>query len=133
MRFLLAWLVYYWGGVHRYFAISNNMTGEFKRAAVCFTKALEIKPDFRDARYALAGILGREMGQHEAAISHLNIILSKNPRDGDALLTRAQSRQDLGHIEGALADLEAYLALPGQSHHDLAARMAGFLQTAIDQ
>lgn len=133
MRFYLAWLAYYWGGVHRYFAISNGEMVEFERAAVWFERALGIEPDFRDARYALAAALGRELGRTEEAIIHLNKILHRDPRDGDALLMRAQCRQELGHHEGALADWEAYLALPDQPHHDIAARMVAHLRAADDK
>lgn len=130
MRFWLAYLAYYWGGVHRYFAISNGVMAEFGRAAVWFERALKIEPDFLDARYALAAVLGRELGRPQEGIVHLNKILASDPRDGDALLMRAQCRQELGHQEGALGDWEAYLALPDQPHHDIAKRMVALLREA---
>lgn len=133
MRFWLAWLIYYWGGVHRYFGITNGVRREFERAAACFARALEIEPDFRDARLALAKIRGRELGQLEKAIADLNVLIDKTPQDGDALLTRAHFFQELGRYEAALADLEIYLRLPEQPHQDLAARSVVYLKEMLEQ
>ncbi len=131
MKFWIAWLIYYWGGVHRYFGLTNGVVQEFERAAACFSRALRLVPDFRDARLALAKVRGRELGQHEKAIADLNILLGRHPQDADALFTRAQFYQDLGRYEAALTDLQAYLRLPDQPHTDLAARSAAYLRAIV--
>lgn len=131
MKFWLAWLIYYWGGVHRYFGITNGVRREFERAAACFNRALKLEPNFRDARLALARVRGRELGEIDRAIADLNILLGKRPNDGDALFTRAQFLQERGDFEAALVDLESYLRLPSQPHHDLAARSASYIKALL--
>ena len=131
MRFWFAWLIYYWGGIHRYFGITNGVREEFERAAACFSRALRLEPDFRDARLALARVRGRELGELERAIVDLNILLGKKQHDGEALITRAQFFQELGRYEAALDDLEAYLRLPDQPHHDLAARSVAYIRALL--
>lgn len=131
MRFWLAWLIYYWGGIHRYFGITNGVRREFERAVSCYERALSLEPDFRDARLALAKIRGRELGEVEKGVADLNVLIGKKTNDGDALLARAQFFQELGRYEAALKDLEAYLRLPNQPHQDLAARSVSYIKALL--
>jgi len=112
IRFFRAWLVYTWGGLHRYFGNKNSLRREHEAAVHYFTRAYEIDPSFSRARLARGILLWRELGRLDEAMADFDALLSEDPNDAGALLNRAMVAQDSGNYAEALADLEAYLQLP---------------------
>ncbi len=113
-RLIYAYLVYTWGGLHRYFGNLNSMRREQETAVRCFTRAYEIDPSFRRARLERGVLLWRELGDIPAALADFDALLADDPDYAPALLNRAMTRQDCGRFTDALADLERYLQLPAQ-------------------
>jgi tetratricopeptide (TPR) repeat protein len=112
IRFLRAWLVYTWGGLHRYFGNKNNMRAEHEAAVRYFSRAFEIDPTFRRARMERGVLLWRELGRLDEALADFDALLSHDPGYGSALLNRAMVYQNQNRFRAALTDLEAYLRLP---------------------
>ncbi len=122
-RVIWAWLVYTWGGLHRYFGNMNNIRHEHERAVHYFTRAYEIDPTFYQARLARAVILWRELRRYDEALVDLNALLAEQPDYAPALLNRAMVAQENGRFPDARADLETYLQLPDIEYADEAQRM----------
>lgn len=131
-RFILAWLVYTWGGLHRYFGIKNNIRAEHEAAVRYFTRAYQIDPTFYQARLARAVLLWRELGRLNEALGDLNALIAADPTYGPALFNRAIVAQASGRYKAALADLEAYLALPDADYAGEAGRMAALLREILN-
>lgn len=112
MRFLWAWLVYTWGGLHRYFGNQSSIRSEHEAAVRCFTKAYQIDPSFRRVLLERGVLLWRELDQPEAAMADFNTLLEDDPGFAPALMNRAMVAQNAGRYREALADFEAYLNLP---------------------
>ena len=112
LRFFWAYLVYTWGGLHRYFGNVNAMRSEHERAVHYFAKAYEIDPTWRRVRYERAVLLGRELGQYEEALTEFTALLEEDEAFGLALFNRAMVYQDLARYEEAETDLTHYLTLP---------------------
>jgi tetratricopeptide (TPR) repeat protein len=132
-RPLYAWLLYTWGGLHRYFGNANSMPSEHKRAIHYFSRAYEVNPAFYQARLARAVLYFRELGRSEEALADLNALLEDDPTYDEALLNRAMLAQENGRYQDALDDLNAYLALPATSFTNEARRMAELLQSLVDE
>jgi len=133
LRFIHAWLIYTWGGLHRYFGNKNNMRSEHERAVHYFSRAYEIDPTFRQARLARAVLYFRELGRPHEALDDLNALLATDPADGEALLNRAMVAQENGRYSEALADLHTYLTLPDPTYAAEARRMADLIATLLDE
>ncbi len=112
-RIIWAYLVYTWGGLHRYFGNSNHARSEHETAVYYFACACSINPDFRQARLARGVLLSRELEQYDEALAEFNWLLAKNDDDGEVKLNRAMLYQQIGNFEAALADFEAYTAQGG--------------------
>ncbi|MCB8977175.1 MAG: tetratricopeptide repeat protein [Ardenticatenaceae bacterium] len=110
MRFLWAWLLYTWGGLHRYFGIQNSIAGEFERAVHYFGRAYQVDPTFRAARLHRGILLGRELGRIDEAIADFDALLAEDPTYSLALFNRAMMWMENGRYPQALADMETYLA-----------------------
>lgn len=110
MRFMWAWLLYTWGGLHRYFGIQNSMAREFERAVHYFGRAYNVDPTFRAARLHRGILLGRELGRIDEAIADFDALLAEDPTYSLALFNRAMMWMENGRYPQALADMEAYLA-----------------------
>lgn len=123
MRIIWAWLIYTWGGLHRYFGNMNNIRHEHERAVHYFTRAFEVDPSFYQARLARAVILWRELGRHDEALADLNALLVEQPNLAPALLNRALVMQENGRFHNARTDLETYLQLPDAAYQAEAQRM----------
>jgi lipoprotein NlpI len=109
MRFVWAWLLYTWGGLHRYFGIQNNMAREHERAVHYFSRAYEVDPTFRAARLHRGILLGRELGRIDEAIADFDALLEEDPTYSLALFNRGIMWMENGRYPQALADMEAYL------------------------
>ena len=106
------YLLYTWGGLHRYFGNQNNLAKEHRRAVHYFARAYEANPKMQRALLARAILLGRELGDEAGALADLALLLEQDPTYGPALFNRALVYQQMGKYQAALADLEAYLRLP---------------------
>ena len=62
-------------------------------------------------------------------------LLAEDPGYGPALLNRAMAAQEMAQYSPALADLEAYLALPAENdqYRQLAERTAQLLREIVDE
>lgn len=133
-RTIKAYLLYTWGGLHRYFGNQNNLLKEHRRAAHYFTRAYETDPAMQQALLARAVLLGREMDQPEAAIADFETLLAEDPTYGPALFNRALVYQQLGKYSLALADVDAYLRLPQRdSYRQTALAMRRLLESVVEE
>lgn len=128
-RVIKAYLLYTWGGLHRYFGNQNNLPAEHERAIHYFTRAYEANPAMQEARLARAVILWREMERMDEALADFDALLADDPQCAPALLNRALLLQQTGRYVHALEDLERYLALPlDDEYRDLALRIEPLLR-----
>jgi tetratricopeptide (TPR) repeat protein len=131
MRFLWAWLLYTWGGLHRYFGNKNSMQSEHAAAVRYFSRACKIDPSFRRVRLERGVLLWRELGRPQEALADFDALLDEDPGYGPALLNRAMVSQNLGDYQAALIDLEAFLDLPAsdtENYRSGAERTAALLR-----
>lgn len=129
MRFIRAYLVYTWGGLHRLFGNMNNLRREHETAVRYFSRAYEIDPSFRRVRLERGTLLWRELGRSEEALADFNALLAEDPAYGPALFSRALVAQEHGRYQDALDDLDTYLALPEpEPYWEEAARTASLLR-----
>lgn len=128
IKTVYSWLLYTWGGLHRYFGNTNNIRHEHERAVHYFTRAYQVDPSFYQARLARAVIFWRELRRYEEALADLNGLLAERSDYAPALFNRAMVFQENGRFQDAAADLEAYLQLPDLEYADEAARMLTILR-----
>lgn len=129
-----AYLLYTWGGLHRYFGNQNNVSREYRRAVHYFTRAYETNPSMRQARLARAILLWREMERIEEALSDLDALLEEDATYAPALLNRAMAYQQRGNYRRALRDLESYLKLPPDAAYwNTAVRMERMVRELIEE
>ena len=133
-RAIRAYLLYTWGGLHRYFGNLNSISREHERAVHYFTRAHQVNPAMHEAVFARAVILWREMDRLEDALADFNMLLQHNPQHGPALLNRALIYQQTGAYRAALDDLQRYLTLPPDpEYRDLAERLEPLLKELAKQ
>lgn len=135
LRFFWAWLVYTWGGLHRYFGNKSNLRSEHEAAVRYFTRAYNIDPSFRRVRLERGILLWRELARPAEALADFDALLAEDAGYGLALLNRAMVAQNQGRYGAALADLEAFLALPesdADAYRAEAARTAALLREMVD-
>lgn len=133
-RIIRSYLLYTWGGLHRYFGNHNNLPGEHERAVHYFTRAYEVNPNMQEALLARAIILWREMERIDEALNDLDSLITADPNYGAALLNRALVYQQTGNYEQALSDLQQYLSVPREDEYrDLAERMEPLLRDLVDE
>lgn len=131
-RVIRAYLLYTWGGLHRYFGNLNSIPHEHQRAVHYFTRAYELNPAMHQARFARAVILWREMERLDDALDDFNALLEQDPTYGPALLNRALIHQQTGAYARALADIQKYLSLPPDpEYRDLAERLEPLLRELL--
>jgi tetratricopeptide (TPR) repeat protein len=132
LRFLWAYLVYTWGGLHRLFGNRNSMRSEHEAAVRYFTKASEIDPTFHRVRLERGILLFRELGRFDEALSDFNFLLAEESDYSNlALLNRAIIHQQNARFDDALSDLNAFLELPADDYYNEAIRMRDVLQTML--
>jgi len=131
--FIRAWLIYTWGGLHRYFGNQNNMRSEHEAAVRYFTRAYRIDPTFRRARLERGILLYRELQRLDEALVDFDALLADDPTYGPALFNRAMLAQEAGRYQSALDDIEAYLQLPAEEYRAEATRIATFLRQLLEE
>ncbi len=133
LKFIWSWMLYTWGGLHRYFGNKNSLSREHDLAAHYFARAYGVDPTFREARLQRAVLLGRELGRTDEALAEFDALLADDGAYKSALLNRGLLLQDNGRFQAALADIEAYLQLPEpDSFQEEAVRIADLLREIID-
>lgn len=131
-RFIKSWLLYTWGGLHRYFGNQNVMRSEHERAVHYFTRAYETDPRFRLARLSRAILLGRELGRVREALADLDALLNEDPAFAPAVLNRGLMLPEVGRYREALQDLETYLShSQWKEHRQEAERIVIALRTIV--
>lgn len=109
LRFIWAYLVFTWGGLHRYFGNHNHIRSEYEVAVDYFSRAYNIDKRLRQSRLARAVLLGRELNRPAEALKDFDALLREDETSAPALFNRAMLYQQLGRYPLALADLESYL------------------------
>ncbi len=130
-RLIWSYLIYTWGGLHRYFGIQNGMKNEFERAVHYFSRAYEIDSSFKRARRERGILLWRELRRFDEALQDFNALLQEDPADAEALFNRAMTHQEIGRSQAALDDFAAYLLLPAAQNRDEARRMMALIQSLL--
>ena len=134
LRFIWAYLVYTWGGLHRLFGNKNNLRHEHEAAVRYFSRAYEIDPTFRRARLERGTLLWRELSRSQEALADFDALIEEDAGYGPALFLRALVAQEHGRYQDALDDLDAYLALPEpESYWDEARRVATLLRELLQE
>ena len=132
LRFLWAYLVYTWGGLHRLFGNRSSIRSEHEAAVRYFTKAYEIDPTFQRVRLERGILLFRELGRYDEALADFNFLLEAESDYSDlALLNRALLHQQNAQFEAALTDFNAFLERPHNDYYAEAVRMRDMLQTLL--
>jgi tetratricopeptide (TPR) repeat protein len=80
-----------------------HLKGDYQRAVVDFTKALDITPDYADA-HNNRGLALYQMGEYDRAMSDYNKAIEINPRLAEAYYNRAASWLNKGQYDQAVAD-----------------------------
>ncbi len=104
----------------RFFLKGNEKLKEddTKSALTFYTEALEIDPDFRDARYNRA-MVNLQLNNTDAAIRDLTEVIAKNQEDIEAIFQRGLAYLDNGENYKSLADGQRLVGLDSanwQSH-----------------
>lgn len=132
LRFLWAYLVYTWGGLHRLFGNRNSMRSEHEAAVRYFSKAYEIDPTFHRVRLERGILLFRELGRYDEALADFDFLLAaESDYRHSALLNRALLYQQNARFGDALADLDAFLEYPPDDYYQEAFRMRAVLQALL--
>lgn len=132
LRFLWAYLIYTWGGLHRLFGNRNSMRSEHEAAVRYFTKAYKIDPTFHRVRLERGILLFRELGQFDEALVDFNFLLDEESDYSNlALFNRALLHQQNSQFTEALADLDAFLEQPEEAYYTEAFRMHEVLNAML--
>jgi tetratricopeptide (TPR) repeat protein len=99
----------------------------WSKAVPDYQRAAEVDPDRDDARWWLAVSL-EELGRHEEALRHLEILRPKRPEDVEVTVQIARCCKGLLRLEEARQLLEA--ATAGHPDHALALRTRGEVELA---
>ena len=132
LRFLWAYLVYTWGGLHRLFGNKSSIRSEHEAAVRYFTKAYEIDPTFQRVRLERGILLFRELGRYDEALADFNFLLAEESDYSNlALLNRALLHQQNAQFEEALTDFDAFLEQPHDDYYGEAVRMRNVLHALL--
>jgi tetratricopeptide (TPR) repeat protein len=74
----------------------------FDMAEFHYQRAIEIAPDFIDARYGLAVLYAFELNEPENALPHLEAILARNELHVPSLFVLARANVELGNVDAAI-------------------------------
>lgn len=132
LRFLWAYLVYTWGGLHRLFGNKSSIRSEHEAAVRYFTKAYEIDPTFQRVRLERGILLFRELGRYDEALADFNFLIAEESDYSNlALLNRALLHQQNAQFEEALTDFDAFLEQPHDDYYAEAVRMRDVLHALL--
>ena len=92
-----------WADPHNNLGVVLIECSQFLDAEAAFIKAVELRPDFREARANL-GNVQHKLRKFLEARENLDIVLTLEPYDKDALINRWQVLFDTGEYEAALKD-----------------------------
>ena len=132
LRFLWAYLVYTWGGLHRLFGNRSSIRSEHEAAVRYFTKAYEIDPTFQRVRLERGILLFRELGLYDEALADFNFLLAEESDYSNlALLNRALLHQQNAQFEEALTDIDAFLEQNHDDYYAEAVRIRNVLHAVL--
>ena len=102
-----------------WFFKGQELTGtklEYSREqAEFFEKAVELDPDFVEARYNLA-VIYIQQSRSDAALQQLNAWIDLEPEDPRGYLLRARLRMEEDRLDGAAQDFQQALTLDAGNH-----------------
>jgi hypothetical protein len=106
----------------------------YDEAEIHYRRALDIKPDYHEARVNLGDLMAR-IGQFDEAVADLRVVLDAEPGNLEAMICLADTLARMGNIDEALAVAKAAVDhYPDQARahncHGMACRQAGDLQAA---
>jgi len=111
----LAYLWYMWGASLAYWGLRTAETGFFRAAEGAYSRAIGVWPTFSSAYFQRGVIRERELGQRTAGLLDLSHAIKLTPEWPEPYLRRGLIRRFHGEPDGAIADLERYLELGGDS------------------
>jgi Flp pilus assembly protein TadD len=85
--------------------------GTLREAAILFEGLAAVDPENLYCRKALAAIC-MKLGQQDAAVGHLDVVLARHRFDVEALAGRCEALMALGDFASAERDLECLTKLP---------------------
>ena len=99
-----------------------KMLGKNDGAAACFSKALELKPDYAGAHNNLGYVL-LQQGKAAEAIIHFRKAIELNPKSAEAHFNLGTALAKSGDSQGTLAELNQAVELEpaNQAYHNLLA------------
>ncbi|MBP8000356.1 MAG: tetratricopeptide repeat protein [Chloroflexi bacterium] len=118
LRFFFAYLIYYYGGMHRFIGNRFNYREAHRRAVRFFSLAYRIDKSYRKARLDRGVLYWRELGKMKEALADFDALLRDDPTYTQALFNRAMAYQDCGRYPDAVRDLENFLTLASPSEDD---------------
>ncbi|HBY63879.1 MAG TPA: hypothetical protein DEH78_28980, partial [Solibacterales bacterium] len=95
-----------------YLGRSHHAQFEYEAAKAAYSKAIEIDPDYLEARASFGGML-LDIGDLDESIRQLNAVTQRDKKNSQAyyLLSQALRRKDL-YDEGILAARQAIKLVP---------------------
>ena len=117
-RFFLAYLIYYYGGMHRFMGNRFHLRTAHRRAVRFFSLAYQVDSSYRKARLDRGVLYWRELGKTKEALADFDALLQEDPAFAPALFNRAMAYQSCGRFPEAIRDLEQYLELADPTEDD---------------
>ena len=111
----LAHLWYTWGNSLTYWGLRTADTAFFRAAERAYSRAITLWPQFSGAYFQRGIIRERELGQLAAGLRDLSQSIVLSPEWPEPYLRRGLIRRFHGNPHDAIADLERYLELSGES------------------
>ncbi|WP_448542901.1 tetratricopeptide repeat protein [Roseiflexus sp.] len=111
----LAHLWYMWGGSLTYWGLRTADVSFFHAADGAYSRAIALWSDFSGAYFQRGIIRERELGQRIAGIRDLSRAIELSPEWPEPYLRRGLILRFHGNPHEAIADLERYLELSGDS------------------
>lgn len=111
----LAHLWYVWGNSLTYWGLRTTDVGFFRAAEGAYSRAIALWPEFSGAYFQRGIIRERELNQRAAGLRDLSQAILLSPEWPEPYLRRGLIRRFHGNPHDAIADLERYLELSGDS------------------
>ena len=98
----------------------------YEGAVLDLNKAIELKPDYKEAYYERA-LCESELNKYPKALTDFNKVISLDPAFKDAYLNRAfYVKEKTGDFEGAVEDYQKYIGLNTAENNAFAYNNMGF-------